>query len=253
MALGWPRVAAAAEEQPLLPWLDPATSRPLALSIRHQILFDRSAATILVEESRWQLDWLDLNLWDGRVRVAGEGRVLAGRSASLATSITLGRVELSEAMAFFQLPRAREVRAQVSGRVRLEFGEGEWSRIAIAAHGAPGTVFLSRGLIKDLLANQHAGALAGDYVDSVLDQRWPNELMIPFNEVNVEGELTRERLIIRVPLRNELLNLDFNPQIDNRVLWWVWEQLMTVLRGNLSRVDWEVLRDEAEDAEEAQR
>ena len=79
--------------EPRFPWLDPATTRPIVMRLEHSIAYDRATGDVRVERSRWDLDWLRLDMFGGRLTVAGRGLVTSGTMApALGLSVGLGYV-----------------------------------------------------------------------------------------------------------------------------------------------------------------
>ena len=64
--------------------------------------------------------------------------------------------------------------------------------------------------------------------------------MIPFSGVQVEGRLTRELLVLSMPLRNQAISVGLDEiRIDRGLLWQLWERFKKIGFEDVGSIDWE--------------
>ena len=219
--------------EPLLPWLGMATTRPLVMTLSHDLIYDPSGRGLEVKSSEWDLDRLRFEAFGGRLGLTGRGTIQIGEPSDVATTITLEDVNVPEVLRFMKLPRWREVEARVDGRLAIEFRASEWRRLDITLQTRPGTFRLSRRLILDMLANYLPGAITAEQIDMAFDHYFEDAEMIPLADAAITGSLTGRRFDVHVPIRNEALNVELETRVDRATLKLAWERL---LRPILERV-----------------
>ncbi len=212
--------------EPLLPWLGMATTRPLVMTLSHDLIYDPAGRGLEVKSSQWDLDRLRLEGFGGRLGLAGRGTIQIGAPSDVATTITLENVNVPEVLRFMKLPRWREVEARVDGRLAIEFRGNEWRRLDITLQTRPDSFRLSRRLIKDMLANYLPGAITAEQIDMAFDHYFEAVEMIPLADAAITGSLADRRFDVRVPIRNEALNVELETQVDRATLKLAWERFL---------------------------
>jgi hypothetical protein len=232
--------AASADAPPpiLLPWLAPATSRPLALSFSHEIEYDPAGPSLDVKRSRWEIERLRMAIFDGRVSMVGRGEIGGGRPSDVATTLTLERVDAQRVLRFLQLPRSNEIEARIGGRLYVRILAGDWDDVRVSLETEPGTVRLSRGLIRQMLGGSLDPQTIVERVDPTLNYHFGSAQMIPIESMRIEGSLGSSQLILKIPIRNAALNMDFEPRIDKPLLWEMWGYLKNAGLRDVQSVDW---------------
>jgi hypothetical protein len=149
----------------------------------------------------------------------------------VATTMTLNRADLAWLMRALKLPRAGELEGRMSGSLAVQVAGGEWRRISLRLRDEPGTVRLSRQMLKDFIALSYkaspglAQTLSPQRIDAALDGAFgKGTAMIPLEGVAIEGELSSRTLNLKIPAHNQALNLLIEPHIERKVLWDAWRR-----------------------------
>ena len=217
------KAAQAGEASPVLvPWFSPATTRPLEMTLNHDLTYDPQSKQLEINESRWGLRRMVLSTCGGRVGVWGQGEIVPGQVEDIACTVTLRGVQAQQFMKMLELPREGEIRGELNGWVALDVSRGQWRRVELHLSAREGTAFVSRRLIREILASQLGGGVEPATVDQVIDRVFPGRGMIPFENVRLDGRLGQQKLKVTIPLRNEVLDIKFEPQIDSALLWEAW-------------------------------
>lgn len=232
---GFCGAAAAQGESPsppaMLPWLSLDTSQPLVLRFNHDIQYDPAIPKITVRKSEWSIERLRLAFFGGGAGMTGRGSIAESKATSgtldsdVATTITLSKVDIQEFLKFVQLPRAEEIEARVSGSLYVRVVRGDWAAFNVRLTTEPKSVRLSRGLIVQLLGGSLSSDEIHSRVDPVLNGTFGSAQMIPVDSMTIKGNLGSGQLDMNIPIRNEVLNIDFEPHIDRALLWQAWEYL----------------------------
>lgn len=209
----------------MLPWLSPATSRPLVMEFEHHVTYDPSGPSFAVHRSRWRVDQLNVATFGGSATFTGRGEIGGGQSADVRTTLTLQTVDVQRALRFLQVPRAEEIEARVSGSVYLHILNGDWAAIEVDLYTEPDSVRLSREVIKTILGGSLQPDLIEQRVEPTLTAHFGAARMIPIRSMRIRGRLDHAVLTLAIPLRNDALNIDFEPRIDRAGLWALWEFL----------------------------
>ncbi len=236
------RPAPASYPDPIVPWLGLPSDAPPILHYRHDIRIGPPGAGLSIRESRWQADRLKLLGFGGSLGLVGVGTVSAEAPLDLATTVTLETIDLNAVLRYLQLPRAEEIEGRVSGTVHLSLLGREWRRIDVALHAPAGTVRIHRRLIADVLTTYLSEQLSREEIYASLDQAYRGIEMIPFDAVRVNGRFDQQTLNLRVPLRNEILNLDLEPRIERAILWDLWDLLRRTGFEELEDIEWRTRR-----------
>jgi hypothetical protein len=225
----------------LLPWLDLATSEPLSIAFSHDFSYDPKArdAKFKVVRSDWNLTRVRLALFEGQIDVVARGVIAQTRPTDIRSTVTLKRINITRLLEFMNVPRAREIEAIVSGTLGVEALAGDWKRVDVDLVAHDGTVCVSRVLLHQLLSPAFGGGLEPADVETALNKLFPGEKMIPINGLHIEGNLTGAVLHVSLPLRNEVLNIDLDPNIDAALLWQVWELLQNESLKGIREADWD--------------
>ena len=214
------------------------TTRPLALRLDHSLVYDPVARTAQVESSEWRVDRLETLIFGGAVSLHGHGSIGAERTDDVATTVTLKGIDVQALLRFLEVPRAADIEALADGTLAVQVRGGEFERVDVKLIGRPGTVRISRGLLKQILSPYFGGGLESAQVDKVLDQFFGGQRMIPLESMSIEGQLGMEKLTLQLPLRNEALNILIEPRIERGLLWEIWEYLKGAGLRNVSEIEW---------------
>lgn len=174
----------------------------------------------------WTLEEVRASAFSGRLRIEGEGVWEAGSPPSVSLALELEGLDLHELLRVFNIPKADQVRAKISGSMHVKAEGRRWEILDFDLHGDEGSVYLDRQLIYDILAPSFSEVLTQKQVEQTLNSVFGNAKMIPFVEMSFQGSLAPEALRLRLPLRNAALDLDIEPRIDRALLWDIWDKLI---------------------------
>lgn len=184
----------------------------------------------------WTLQHFEARTFEGRLWASGHGQWGTRERPIVSLEVGVRDVDLQALLKTFEVARADQMEARVRGRMRLEAEGREWRILNLDLIGEEGTVKLSRQLLYDILSPSLTEVLTRQQIDEALDSAFGREEMIPFEELSFEGGLRPETLNLRLPLQNEVLDLDIEPQIDRELLWDLWDQLTEIGLDNLRGV-----------------
>jgi hypothetical protein len=219
-----PAVAVPTEPQILIPWAELAPPDPVALRIRHTILFNPEDAGLQVKASDWTLDRLNLLIFDGMAHITGRGVTDATEPSDVSTTLTMTRIDVRRMMQFLNLPRTGEMEARVSGALGVEIRAGDWARLTVDLKAEPGTAYISRPLLNDLLT-PGLGPETMAQVDEIITRFFGTDLMIPLEGLTLTGALDRQVLALRIPVRIKTISALLEPRIERDLLWEIWKYL----------------------------
>ena len=224
--------------EPLVGWAALPTSRPLQLSIEHSVEYRPAAYTIRVAHSNWRIDQLAIDSFGGQLLVQGRGNVGSQLPADLTTTLTLNAVDIQRVLQFLAVPQASQIRGKLEGTAGIQILAGDWHRVDLDLRTLPNTVYLHRRLIKQLLGSTIGGGLTGAQIDQTLNHHFGPVAMIPFSPMSIRGKLGEHKVQISVPLRNEALSIDFEPLVDRKLLWDLWQFLKNSGLKDVKDIDW---------------
>lgn len=185
------------------------------------------------QRPRWTLEQLDARAFGGHVRAFGGGVWGTRDRPVVSLELQVEGVDLQALLKSFNVARAEEIRGRVTGRIHLEAVGRNWSVLDLDLVGEEGTVMLSRQLLYDILSPSLTEVLTRKQIDDALNSAFGRRVMIPFDELSFEGGLTPTTLNLRLPLQNEVLDLDIEPQIDRELLWDIWDELVQIGAENI--------------------
>jgi len=182
---------------------------------------------------RWTLERFEAQTFGGRLWASGEGNWGTRERPSVSLEVGAEGIDLQALLKTFKVARADQIEARVAGRMMLEAEGRNWRVLSLDLVGEEGTVKLSRQLLYDILSPSMSEVLTKKQIDEALDSAFGREQMIPFRQLSFEGGLRPETLNLRLPLQNEVLDLDIEPQIDRELLWDLWDELSQIGLDNL--------------------
>lgn len=185
------------------------------------------------QRPNWTLELLEAEAFGGRFRAFGQGAWGTRDRPIVSLELQVVSVDLQALLKAFEVERAGQIRARVSGRVHLEAEGRNWRVLDLDLTGEQGTVLLNRQLLYDILSPSLTEVLTRKQIDDALNSAFGRRQMIPFDEVGFEGGLTPTTLNLRLPLQNEVLDLDIEPQIDRELLWDIWDELVQIGADNI--------------------
>lgn len=181
----------------------------------------------------WLLEHFEARTFEGRLVATGRGVWETVDRPVVSLEVEVEDVDLNALLKAFNVARADQIRARVRGRARLESEGRDWKVLDLDLVGMEGTVFLSRKLLYDILSPSLTEVLTRKQIDDALNSVYGRKQMIPFEELGFEGSLRPRSLNLRLPLRNEVLDLDIEPQIDRELLWDIYDELVEVGAENV--------------------
>lgn len=182
----------------------------------------------------WTLERFEARTFGGRLWASGHGEWGTRERPVVSLEVGAEGIDLQDLLKAFKIGKADQVEARVAGRMLLEAEGRNWKLLNLDLVGEEGTVKLSRQLLYDILSPSMSEVLTKKQIDDALDSAFGRQQMIPFQRVSFEGGLRPETLNLRLPLQNEVLDLDIEPQIDRELLWDLWDEL--------TQIGWENLR-----------
>lgn len=185
----------------------------------------------------WVLEHFEAQTFGGRLAATGRGAWGTADRPVVSLEVEMEDVDLNALLKAFNVARADQIRARVRGRAHLEAEGRDWKVLDLDLIGKEGTVFLSRKLLYDILSPSLTEVLTRKQIDDALNSVYGRKQMIPFEELSFEGSLTPRSLNLRLPLRNEVLDLDIEPQIDRELLWDIYDELAEVGAENVRGVE----------------
>ena len=174
----------------------------------------------------WTLEEVRASAFSGRLRIEGEGVWEAGSPPLVSLALELEGLDLHELLRAFNIPKADQIRARMSGSMHIKAEGRSWEILDFDLHADEGSVYLDRQLIYDILAPSFSEVLTQEQVAQTLNSVFGDAKMIPFEEMSFRGSLAPDALRLRLPLRNEALDLDIEPRIDRVLLWDIWDKLI---------------------------
>jgi hypothetical protein len=222
----------------LLPWLSLAADRPLAFSFEHDVGYDPSLRKLDIRRSRWRLDRCRLGLFAGEIALVARGDIGGGNPSDVATTLTLRGIDVQQALRFLALPRANEIEGRLDGTIVARIAAGNWADLRLRLQTAPGSVRLSRALIREILGASLDPERIAQTVDPTLNFHFGAAKMIPIESMTIEGELGSSQMRMKIPINNAALSIDFEPRIDRAWLWDAWNYLKNAGLRDVRNVDW---------------
>ena len=122
-------------------------------------------------------------------------------------------------MGQLNLPRTGEIEATIDGDLAIGISKGEWNHVRVNITGQPGTVRVSRRLLKEILVDYLQNAITQQQLDETLGAFFGSDPMIPLDDLTLEGDLNSQALTLKIPLRNKALNILIEPRIERNLLW----------------------------------
>jgi hypothetical protein len=190
-------------------------------------------------QSQWQVERLRLAAFGGRLALVGGGWTGQPRPSDAATTLTLERIDVQALLRFLEVPRAGEIEARLGGGIYARVTGGEWSGLALHLETEPGSVRLSRGLIKELLGGALDSKTIEERVEPTLKQYFGDARMIPIDSLRIDGTLGDAQLTLKIPIHNEALSIDFEPRVDRALLWQAWDYLKDAGLRDLEKAKWQ--------------
>lgn len=207
----------------MLPWLQ-VSPTSATLTFRHEASWTPERGV------QWRaLDWdaagWRFAAWGGELTltITGEGNAPALASLDQRATLTLQHVDLSSMMKQFEVPRARELEGRVSGTLAFELDGKKWREVLVDLQTEPGSTFIDRGLLGDMLGKYLYGALDPKTLDDTLNHYYGAQTRrIPLESVAIRGQLNQGALRLDVPLVNEALSIRLEPRVEEHLLWELW-------------------------------
>lgn len=181
----------------------------------------------------WTLDHFEARSFGGRLWASGRGEWGTRERPIVSLEVGADGVDLQALLKTFDVKQADQLEARVRGRMILEAEGRNWKVLNLDLVGEEGTVKLSRQLLYDILSPSLTEVLTRKQIDDALDSAFGRQQMIPFQELSFEGGLRPDTLNLRLPLQNEVLDLDIEPQIERELLWDLWDELAQIGMDNL--------------------
>lgn len=215
--------------------LSELTLAPLTATSVKAGIYEAAEVTLVGswQRPRWTLDSFQAKAFGGSLKAFGSGEWGTPDRPIVSLDLQVDGVDLQAMLKAFNVSRAEQIQARVRGRVHLEAEGRKWSVLDLDLVGEEGTVMLSRQLLYDILSPSLAEVLTRKQIDDALNSAFGRRDMIPFDELSFEGGLTPTTLNLRLPLQNEVLDLDIEPQIDRELLWDIWDELSQIGAENL--------------------
>jgi hypothetical protein len=195
---------------------------------------DSIGARLAWNNPDWRLDRLEARLFDGFVRLEGNGYWGTDGPPRVSLSIESRGIDLQRLLEAMQIPRADEVRARLEGTLRVEAVGRQWRIMDFDMRGAPGSVYLSRRMIYDALAPKFGATLSRAEIEAILDRSFGPEFeMMPFFQSGLSGGLSAESLDLDLRVENRPMRLRVEPRIERELLWEIFDSL---LKTGLDRI-----------------
>jgi hypothetical protein len=185
------------------------------------------------DRPRWTLDRFEAEAFGGRLWAFGNGEWGTRERPLVSLEVGAEGIDLQDLLKTFKVARADQIEARVRGRVHLVADGRRWSVLDLDLVGEENTVRLSRELLYEILSPSLTQVLTRKQIDDALDSAFGPQEMIPFRELSFEGGLRPKTLNLRLPLENEVLDLDIEPQIDRELLWDIWDELAKIGMDNI--------------------
>jgi hypothetical protein len=192
---------------------------------------------------QWKLDNASGEIFGGMIIASGQGRWGTNLTPQVSLDLQGHGVALQDLLRAFNSPRAGQVQARIGGAMRVEAEGRDWRVLNMEFYGEEGTVFIHRQLLYDLLAPSFTEALKKEDVEKALNSVFGDAQMIPFDEMRISGSLSPGKLNMKLPLRNEPLNLLIEPQIDRELVWDAYDFLVKMGLENIRSREFEVERE----------